>query len=332
MRILPLVVLVLLSCNAVATEPAPPPAAEVTTLDTVLVSGSRTGPELWQVRKGDHVLWLLGTQSPLPKKLEWSSERVESVIAASQEVIDYPSVDFDAGVGPVRSLFLLPSLFKARRIPDDGTLRDVLPPELYARWSALKTRYMPRNRKVEEWRPIFAAGELYERAIEASGLRMKNQVWPVVRKLAKRHDVPVTEPQAKVTIEAPRDAIREFTASGLDDTACFATTLERLETDLGAMKARANAWADGNLDALRALPFPDQNAACRAAVLSASVSEKNGLTDLPQRVRAAWLASAEAALEKNASTFGLLPVASLLAPDGYLKDLRDRGYEVIEPE
>lgn len=325
--------LLLSLCLAPAFAQSPPPSDQPTvTLDTVLVSGTQSGPGLWQVRHGENVLWILGTQSPLPKRMDWYSESVEAVVASSQEVLALPGVDFDAGVGPVRGLFLLPSLFAARKIPDDKTLDDVLSPELYARWDALKRKYMPRNGKVERWRPIFAAGEIYEQAIEESGLSMKNLVWPVVRKIAKKHDIPITEPQVKVKIEAPREAIAEFRANGLDDTLCFAKTLERLETDLGAMKARANAWADGNIEALRALPFPDQNAACREAVLSATVAEKNGMQDLPARVEAAWLTSAEAALRKNAATFALLPIGRLLADDGYLAALRQRGYAVIAPD
>lgn len=341
--IVPLIVFAALACvpglgmaadaDRTSDRTAPETAmAETRTLDTVLVSGARTGPGLWQVRKGEHVMWVLGTQSPLPKRMDWLSDEVERTVAASQEVLDYPGVDVDAGVGPVRGLFLLPSLFKARKNPDEKTLRDVLPPELYARWAVLKKKYMPRKNKVEELRPIFAAGELYSEAIEEIGLSHKDRVWPVVRKAAKKHDVPIVTSEVTVQIEAPRDAIREFTATGIDDTACFARTLDRLETDLGAMKARANAWADGNLEALRALPYPDQNAACREAILAATVSQSRGLQDLPERVRALWIRNAEQALEKNATTFAVLPIVRMFGEDGYLSALQARGYEVLDPE
>lgn len=310
-----------------ASTPADPPRM----LDTVLVSGARTGPGLWQVRKGEHVLWVLGTQSPLPRRMDWLSDEVTAAVARSQAVLAAPAVDFE-GIGAVRGLFLLPSLLKARRNPDQQSLQDVLPAELYARWSVLKAKYMPRKNKVEEWRPIFAAGELYGEAIESIGLSRKDIVWPVVRKAAKKHDVPIVEPEVVIDIEAPRDAIREFAASGIDDTLCFEKTLDRLETDLGTMKARANAWADGNIDALRALPFADQGSACRDAILSATVTQKVGMQDLPERVRAAWLQHAEAALDTNASTVAVLSIARMFGDDGYLTALQARGYEVIEPE
>ena len=337
MRLIAILALIFLYnlCRAAtppATNPPPPPNTPSITLDTVLVSGQQSGPGMWRVQHGDHVLWILGTQSPLPRKMEWYSDAVAETVLQSQEIIGEPGVNFSADIGRVRGLFLLPSLFAARKIPDEGTLRDVLPEALYTRWSALKAIYMPRSRKVERWRPIFAAGELYGEAIEEVGLTRKDLVWPVVEKLAKKHKLPITSPKVDVKIEAPREAIREFATTGIDDTGCFATTLERLETDLGDMKARANAWAEGRIDILRALPFPDQNAACRNAILAASVSETNGLQDLPQRVEAAWLESASAALEKNASTFAILPIAQLLREDGPLAKLRARGYRIDTPE
>ena len=128
-----------------AVEDAASDGMPTVTLAEVQVSGTRTGPGMWQVRHGTHVLWILGTQSPLPKRMDWFSQEVETTIAQSQEVLAAPGVAFGAGVGPVRGLFLLPSLLKARRNPDDATLEQVLPEPLYARWSALKRKYMPRR-------------------------------------------------------------------------------------------------------------------------------------------------------------------------------------------
>lgn len=44
--------------------PAPAPAASVTNLESVVVSGVVPGPGLWKVSKGDHVMYVLGTLSP----------------------------------------------------------------------------------------------------------------------------------------------------------------------------------------------------------------------------------------------------------------------------
>src|ERR1700749_2539425 len=51
------------------------------------VTGERAGPRLWRITKADHVLWLLGTLDPLPRKMVWKSREVEAVLGEVQEVI-----------------------------------------------------------------------------------------------------------------------------------------------------------------------------------------------------------------------------------------------------
>ena len=57
---------------ATATDPASTTALVTSVapeiLETVLVSGEQPGPGMWKVSKGDHVLWIVGIQTPVPKK------------------------------------------------------------------------------------------------------------------------------------------------------------------------------------------------------------------------------------------------------------------------
>ncbi len=86
-------------------------------LETLVVTGVQPGPGLWRVSHEGNVLWILGTVSPLPAKMEWQSAEVEAVIADSQQVLLPPSVTMSAEVGLFRSLALAPSALKAMRMP-----------------------------------------------------------------------------------------------------------------------------------------------------------------------------------------------------------------------
>ncbi len=143
--------------------------------------------------------------------------------------------------------------------------------------------------------------------------------------------MPVNRPEIEIDIGNPREAINDFADSRLEDLDCFAGTLDRLETDLDTMRERANAWATGDIDALRSLPFTDQNQICADAVLQAGITRERGLDDLRERLAAAWLAAAETALANNKSTFAILPMREVLGAGGYIETLRSRGYEVEEP-
>ena len=303
----------------------------VVDLDAIVVSGRYAGPGLWKVRSGERTLWILGTQNPLPKRMEWDSANVERRIGESQELLMPPTVDIDAGVGFFRGLTLLPSLLKARRNPDGRMLSDVVPAEEYARWSILKQRYIGGDRGIEEWRPVFAALELYGKAIARSGMTQDPVVSDAVRKAAKRAKVKITTPTVKIKIANAKATLREFSAEALNDQDCFSRTLERIETDLGTMAGRANAWAEGDVETLRNLPYRNQFTACNEALTSNGIARKQGMQDIQARVENEWVSAAEKALRENTTTFAVLPISQVLQPDGLLQKLLAKGYMVEEP-
>lgn len=315
-----------------AAEPvatAPPPTRN---LDTIVITGAQPGPGMWKVSKGDHVLWVLGTVSPLPKGMQWQSREVESVIARAQEEIRAPALSVGADVGFFQGVMLATRALGARRNPDDARLQDVVPADLYARWLVLKKKYLGRDNGVEKWRPMFAAMELYEEAIDDAGLVTRGIVGPVLARAVKAHRTRQTAPTVRIVIKDPKTALAEFRASRLDDIDCFHKTLDRIESDLETMRDRANAWAVGDIQALRELPYSDQNEACLKAALQAGAVRKRSGVDVDADLEKQWFAAAEKALANNAVTFANLPMRELLHPDGYMAKLQAKGYLVEAPE
>ncbi|GAB2553920.1 TraB/GumN family protein [Rhodanobacter koreensis] len=318
--------------SAAATAPLAPVPTDVANLAAVVVSGVQPGPGLWKVSKGDHVMWVLGTLSPLPRNMQWQSHELEQVISQSQQVLLSPSVKLDAKVGFLGKLFLLPSAYSARKNDDGATLQQVLPPPVYARWQVLKQKYLGDNRGIERWRPIFAAQELYRKAISANGLSKTGGIQASVDALATRYGVKEVSTDYQVVVEHPGAAIKAFKSSAPHDTTCFIRTLDSIEQDMPAMKARANAWATGDLQALRELPDSERRDACVAALAGAGFARTLGLDDVPAKQQATWLAAARTALVHNTQTFAMLPMTELLKPDGYLAALKADGYRVESPE
>lgn len=306
-------------------------AAPITDETAIVVSGVQPGPGMWKVSKGDHVLWILGTLSPVPRDVTWLSRDVEAAIAQSQEVLQPPGLAVNADIGVFSGLMLLPSALKASKNPDGAMLKDVLPADLYARWSLLKAHYIGRDNGIEKKRPLLAANELYSAAIRKAGLSDRNIVAPVVNAAIKKHQVKTTPTHVKVTIKDPKAAIKEFAAEPLGDLDCFAKTLDRIENDLGTMRERANAWAIGDVEGLRNLPYIDQQGTCLSALSSTAAMQKRGMGDARARVQGNWLAAAEGALAKNPVTFATMPIGNLIEPDGYIATIKAKGYVVEEP-
>lgn len=321
------------SARAQTDAPAPPvqPDASEAAPEKILVVGQRPGPGLWKVSKGEHVLWLFGTYSPLPRKMEWRSQQVETILAQSQEYLLPPGAQ--AKVGFFRGLTLLPYVIGLKKLPDGRTLKDVLPPEVYARWLPLKEKYLDNKDDFERERPIFAAEALFWSAVYRAGLGNGLEVQAALDKIAKKNKIKVTNPTIELPMDDPAKMIKTFKKSPLDDVACFAQTLERLEGDIDAMRVRANAWAKGDIEAIRKLNFVDQEQACADAMLKADfVQQQAGFQGIKERIREAWLTQAEKSLAANASTFGVLPFKLLLDPAGPLAALEAKGYVVERPE
>ncbi|MEO8779775.1 MAG: TraB/GumN family protein, partial [Rhodanobacter sp.] len=135
----------------------------------------------------------------------------------------------------------------------------------------------------------------------------------------------------QVVIEHPRAAIKAFKQAAPNDVMCMSRTLDTIEQDLPVIKARANAWAMGDLQALRSLPTSNRRQACIDALTEAGFAHQLGIDDVPRKLQAAWLAAARAALTTNTQTFAMLPMDELLKPAGYLAQLQAEGYTVESP-
>lgn len=298
-------------------------------IDEVIVSGEQPGPPLWKVTNGDHVLFILGSLTPSPKNITWRSREVESVVARAKQIIAPQSVS--TNIGFFRGMWLLPAVMRARKNPDGAELKDLLTPDLYARWQALKTRYIGNDRGIESWRPMLAGFELYQKTLAKSGLTRENLVWPEVRKLAKKHDVPIVDPDIKLDIHDPRGLIRDFTEMPREaDLACFEATIDRLETDLEPMKQRAAAWAVGDVETLQRLQSPKQELTCLDAITSVPRLQDE-YNKARERAYAEWNAIVDRALAQNDVTLAIVPITDLFRPTGRLSQLKARGYVVEAP-
>lgn len=316
--------------SAPASSPAQP--SSITTLETVSVTGVLPGPGLWKVSRNGHVLWVLGVIPSLPAHMHWRSAEVEQVIAGSQEVIQSPKVKVKLDTNFFGKLFLLPSALSARKNPDGKTLQQVLPAPMYAQWLTLKRQYLGNDDGVERWRPIFAALKLYREALKKNDLRSSGEVEDAVAGLAKQHGIEPVSSDYTLLVREPRQAIKAFEAAGPDGVACFGRTLDSVEHDLPAMRARANAWATGDIDTLRQLPDSRFRQVCTEAITGAGFARELGISDLPAKVQAHWLNLARGAIETFPQSFAVLPMHELLDADGALAILKSQGYAVQSPD
>jgi hypothetical protein len=272
--------------------------------------------------------------APLPPKMEWDDSRVDRLIAQSQEVLAPPGAGVGVGVwGGLKVLASLPTVLAAVKNPDGATLHDVLPAEVYARWSVLKQKYIGDDDGIERMRPFFAAQKLTDAGMKKSGLSGGIEVRKQIESIAKKRDVKLTQTGFSVKLDDPGRVLKDFKDSQLEDTACFVKTLQRFEGDIDAVRVRANAWANGNIAEISNLDYAEREDACNDAIFNSPAAKKHpAFQNLREQRLASWLKAAEKALDNNTSTVAMLTMSDILGPKSYLAALQAKGYTVESPK
>jgi uncharacterized protein YbaP (TraB family) len=283
-------------------------------VEEVLVTGEHPGPGMWKVTRGDHSLWILGTHSPLPQRLIWRSQDVEFAISEAQQVLGNYSASFSMRGGN-------PLDVKGK------SLRRLLSRRSYAQWQSLKRKYIGKNDEIETALPVTVALILRSSAFARAGLVNSDAVLTEVYRMAKAYQVPVTNSHQVTKVIAAMPSGKDAERRGV---AFLEATMQHLESDLKAARSRANAWAIGDVGALRAQAIADTTTAQLYASSWPYLDEAE-LAALTAETDAKWLDAADMALRRNQTTVATLPIFMLLRPNGLLAALRARGFEVIEP-
>lgn len=359
------VAIVFLSLAALARPAVPAEDADVVDeLEEVVVAGRMPGPPLWKVSRDGRVLWILPLVDAYPGKMEWSSARVEALIAQSQEYIARPLAYRGISTSNPLTILRFGMSGRASRLPDGQTLADVLPPELHQRYSALRARYLPRNTRIDTLTVSAAGAQLQREILDRENLETlrynrADSPQPITDKLYKwlkrnkaiRHTRPSyarTHAVSSRDLQMVRRALEEASTSVAFanwEVACFEKVVAYFENDLEPVKRRANAWAQGRADDLiDPAPLHGRSDACSDPPLVPGDSpamaklrkENPALTDMltddrseGERIsRERWLAAAEAALARNTTTFSMLAVNDILDEGGLVSQLEAKGYTV----
>ncbi|HKS59085.1 MAG TPA: TraB/GumN family protein [Steroidobacteraceae bacterium] len=293
--------------SALASEPA---------LEEVLVVGEHPGPGLWKVSKQSHLLYILGTHTPLPKDLVWRSREVEAAIARSNEVLGAYSVALRVDQE---------AAFQSRR----GKLKDILPARTYAQWRELRIKYIDEDEQTDRLLPAAGAMLLQARAYERSGLAYSDAVWREIYQLARKHGVPVWPQDYDTRLVAGE--WRRTGKARQNGIRYLSETMNRLSSDIRQARASANSWATGDIPALRELAETDASYARLLAYSWPFLTEKE-VQRLHTEAENKLLTAMERAMNRNEVTFAALPIHLLLRKDGVIARLRAAGYSIEEPD
>ncbi len=291
-------------------------------MDVVVVSGVHAGPALWKVSAAENVLWILGEVSPFPRKWKWKSKDFERKLGRSQELL----IDF-SGYWWVEEENA-PALYEAGRLPDGTTLKDVISPELLARVQTVASKF--DNPALEKQRAFSATNRLVTSAMKKLDLAGFSARFEAAR-LGEWRKMKITyfaAPDLPV-----KDRLQNWQHPS--NEVCLKQLVDTIDDGGNGALQLANAWAVGDIGELRALvprySFSRDGFRSGACADAMHGGEQQAREYKARRIQS-WVTEAERALKKNRSTVAVVLMSELFATDGYLAALRDKGYEIVEPQ
>ena len=298
------------ACRADQTQPA---------LDEIVVTAERAGPGMWHVHRGAANVWILGSISPLPRDITWRSKQVELVLESTSQVLVQKPIE----ISIPRILWMLIADRKILMVGRGKKLRDILPPDLHARFAAQRSKVTDEADKWERYRPIIAAAFLQQAAFHQVNLSMRLDLGAALRALAKKHGVRVEE----IKVAGVSDMLEALkTMPPATERTCVEASLTTIESGLPRLVERAQAWAVGNVDRIENLPELKEVDACRTAL-----DAGKGALDVIGRIRQTWLENIEKYLRSAGTTIAVINLDMLLERGGLLDELRAKGYEIDAP-
>lgn len=283
------------------------PAADDWSLTEVSVVKNLPGPALWKVIKGDKVVWLIG-DARIDATKTWDSARIDRILSDAEGLYLPPAPKF--------SLLALYAVMSGKDLPGKRTLRDVLPPAEYARWTQLARTYEIDTRDIEKDRPLWAAVRFLDAVSTKKGFSSQ-AITQHLTLVAKRHKVKV----ARISRMETRALVKQTNAiDEAEGRRCLAVMLDLTDYMVATTAAQTDAWASGDVEALKAILRAQPKADCHEA--------------LGGQLRAQWTADTlrlvDTAMQGTRRSVLLLPM-SMLLDERLVNELRAQGYQVRTP-
>jgi hypothetical protein len=300
---------------AVAQAPPVEEAPGSVLVEELTVVGRPPGPPIWKVVKGDAELYVVGVVGPIHHQQTWDSRRLERVLDGADLLLAPP----EAQVGPFQALrFLAGDLWRVR-LGSGPRLEARLPAALRDRFVRYREAAGGKPARYEHWKPAVAGFLLLSDVRQAGGLS-EAKPGSTIRRLAKARKVKV-RPLAQYRLQPLVSAAG--TLSDADHLACLKDVLDQLDRETGRPRELGDAWAAGDLSAVRDLQ--------RASALDRCLRRSaKGRRVLDAQIGAAAEALA-GALDRPGRTVAVVDLAYVLPLEGVLDRLRASGAEVSVP-
>lgn len=293
---------------ALTTAPAFAQDAPSDAVEDIVVTARRIEAPMWEVRRGDSVLILVGSIDGLPKKMEWRTDALISAVDRADRVL-FP-VEGRASLADVGRL-----IWRFRtltRLPNGRTSADYLSPDLEARVENLTGEGPTRDSM------LILSGDLMELGGYSSGGR---PVSGLVRQATRANRTPA-EPVGIFRGDELIERVLTTPPERYLDCIDAAATATAAEAGGEAGAQRAENWRLRRVPAVLDSPLEKAATACSYWSVMAQADD----------LRRIWNTAVDKALAETGITVAIAPLRLLAELNGVLDRLEAEGLEPIGPE
>lgn len=291
------------------------PATGWASNEVVVVTAQQPGPAFWHIKKGESEIYILGTIEEMPKGQSWNTKHLAEIMDGAHVVLTPPTASsglFGAGWFLLTHRGLL-------SMPDDKKLEETLPPELKTRFVAARNSLAIPAEKLEDDPPVLVAFELQAKFSEASKLD-SGELMGRVKKIARDKNVSLHPIADYSALDILKEGLRlPLVAQQI----CLDESLTKLEQRKEHAVALAEAWAVGDLKAIKANYVERGFSRCFKQVLSFGHLTNQAVKD--------YLKAIDDALSKPGKTVMVADIGDMLRNTGVAEQLHTKGITVEGP-
>lgn len=289
-----------------------PATAQEVWSDEVVISAKASGPALWRLRRGQSEVIVIGVLPTFPKKQAWRTRRIENALKGANGLLVPQTAKASAGD--------MLSLMSSKGLPEKRTLKEVLPPDLYARYAATALRAEVSVKDFERDKPVWAGARLRREVLEKRGITADEPTNTITR-LARRQGVSV-KPFGRYKL---KPVLKDVNAMSIDaQITCMRRSLDNIDFVLDKLPVSAKAWSTGDMRTVLGNYRGSALADCLEGSGKGSSLIEQSVSDTASAI--------DAALSRPGKTVAVVPLSPWLRKGGALDRLRARGVSVTSPE
>lgn len=289
-----------------------PAAAQEVWSEDVVISAKASGPAMWRLRRGQSEVIVIGVLPSFPKKQTWRTRRIENALKGANGLMVPQAVKATTGD--------MLSLMSSKGLPEKRTLKEVLPTDLYARYTATAARAGISVKDFERDKPVWAGARLRREVLERRGVT-GDEPTDTITRLARRQGVSV-KPFGRYKLKPVLKDVNAMSMAA--QTNCMRRTLDNIDFVLDKLPASANAWSTGDMSTVLGNYRGSALADCLEGSGKGSALIEQSVSDTAFAINAA--------LSRPGKTIAVVPLSPWLRKGGALDRLRARGVSVTSPE